>query len=234
MSKGSMIMSGLAVAITGGYFAYQQFGPKEKESAPARSPTQKKPGSSAERGSHDGSTTPDGEAGSADGTGDGSAEPPVHKVVRLEVPNLVGMTPDKAIAELVKRGFKADILEQPANLGCTYDDERVRVPIGAICNQERDAGTIMMSNAKLRVVVEHDTYEHGGVEVENEWHRMPDVTGMPLDRAKDLLRDKGFADDEFVIGEARSTCGKDVVCDQRPKPETRKYANMPGELNIGN
>ena len=236
-----MAMSAVVVLVTGGYFAYQEFGPKPKE-APKWTPGKGSgkgsatPGSDV--GSHDGSDVASGvgsHVSSHPGSEAGSAEPPTHKVVRIEVPSVIGLTPDQATAKLVALGFKDTVLELPPNLGCHYeDDKRDIVPVGSICNQEREPGQILMSNAKLRVVIERDTYQHGGVENQNEWHRMPDVVGMPVDRARALLRDRGFGDDEFEIGAARTSCGAGLVCDQRPKADTRKYLRRRGELNIGN
>ena len=237
-----MAMSAVAVLATGGYFAYQEFGPKPKEAPPKWAPGKGSGQGSAMVGSADGSiegSADGGHPGSTDGSGTGSeagsAEPPTHKVVRLEVPSIIGLTPAAATAKLVALGFMDTVLEMPPNLGCDYADEkRDIVPVGAICAQERDPGQILMSNAKLRVVIERNTYEHGGVEVENEWHRMPDLVGLPLARARAILRDRGFGEDEFEIGEARTSCGAGLVCDQRPKADTRKFASSRGELNIGN
>ena len=52
-------------------------------------------------------------------------------------------------------------------------------------------------------------------------------------RARTVLRHHGFVDDEFTIGEARSSCGKDRVCEQVPKAGIRKYAQRQGDLNLG-
>ena len=226
-----MLMSAVAVLVTGGYFAYEHFKPKPSTDKPA---TTRKGSSDPPSGSEGGSQRrPSG--GSQEGSQEGSSaeEPPTKRVVSLAVPNLSGLTPDQARAKLVEIGFKDDALQIPPDMGCSYDDEKQMVKVGTICNQEREAGSKLMSNAKLRVVVEHDTYEHGGVESGNEWHRMPELIGMPLARAQALLRDRGFADDEFTVGEARTSCGAGKVCEQRPKPDNRKFKSTPGELNIG-
>lgn len=262
MSKGTTAMSAIAVLVTGGYFAYDYW---DSRKAKSKTASAAKAGSSkgssaagdkwgserAERdayragkgsaGSDEGSAGSEGgsEQGSASGSGSGSGsegdEPATHKVQRLKVPKVVGLTPEKAKEQLIALGYKEDVLEMPPDLGCHYEDEKNDiVPIGTICNQEREPGEVLMSNAKLRVVIEYDTWEHGGVKVDNEWHRMPDVVGKSLAEAKALLRAKGFGDDEFAVGEARSDCGKGIVCEQRPAVDARKYTNMQGELNIGN
>ena len=246
MSKGATAMSALVIAVTGGYFAYDYYDShKAKKKHEAWKPkTGSQQGSNAPGGATGGSeagsaagSSASGSSGSSgsggSGSGEPTAEPVLHKVHEIPLPNLSGKTPEAARTALAAAGFKADVLEIPEGMACTYEDERHPVPVGTICNQEREPGTKVMSNAKIRVVVEHDTWEHGGVEVDNEWHRMPDVTGLKLERAKALLREKGFGDDEFEVGEARVNCGVGVVCDQRPKADGRKYKREPGELNIG-
>ena len=227
-----MLMSAVVVAITGGYFAYEHFKPKPSADRPAAT----RKASSDPQGGSESARRPSGsQGGSQAGSEAGSAaeEPATKRAVSLAVPDLKGLTPDQARAKLVGIGFKDDALQIPKDMGCSYDDEKQMVKQGTICNQDREPGGQLMSNAKLRVVVENDTYEHGGVESGNEWNRMPELTGMPLARAQALLRDRGFADDEFVIGEARTSCGKGKVCEQRPKADLRKFKSTPGELNIG-
>lgn len=233
-------MGAIAVIATGGYFGYDYWETKkakERERAEDKArEKQRAAGPTGDSGQDRAAHPPGSGDGSSEGSeGSGPGSEVSHRVQRLKVPNVVGMKPEAATAALVALGFKPDVLEMPPNLGCHYEDEQHDiVPVGAICNQERDPGEILMSNAKLRVVVEKDTWEHGGVEIENEWHRMPELVGMPLEAANELLRSKGFSEDEFAIGEARTSCGKGVVCEQHPNPEARKYVNQRGDLNIGN
>lgn len=246
MNKGSTAMSAFLVVATGGYFAYDYYQSRQqqKKEAAARSAANRPSSGSStspDEGSGAGTTREDrragGDSGSGTGTGteaDADGDSTTTRVRKLQVPKLIGLTPEKATEKLVAAGFKPDTLEIPPEFGCAYDDERRDiVPVGTICNQDRDEGESMMSNAKLRVVVEHDTWEAGGAKFDRPWRRMPDLEGMPLDRARALLRSQGFADDEFEESEAMSSCGRNVVCAQRPKKDTRKYAVEPGELMIG-
>lgn len=250
MSKGTTTMSVIAVLVTGGYFGYDYWHTRKE----AKSAAQGAPGSGARNGSGSGSDPArddekaarnayraehppgSGSEGAAHGSGSGSgagAEEVTHTVQSLRVPNIVGLAPDQATAALVALGYEPTVLEMPANLMCRYEDEqRDIVPVGTICNQQREPGDVLMSNAKLRVVVEKDTWEHGGVEADNEWRRMPKLEGLPLARAQALLRSQGFGDDEFAVGEARTGCGAGVICEQRPKANGRKYLRERGELNV--
>ncbi len=240
-------MSAAAVVITGGYLAYEQFGPKPKPEGASSKVGWKSgqaPGSNkeparppigdGETGSAAGSET-GAHAGSETASDPGTESPPTgRKITNIELPRLIGLTPEKATAELVRLGFEDGALQMPPDLICTYDDEkRDLVPVGTICNQERSPGSPLMSDAKVRVVIEYDTFEHGGVHAGDEWHRMPNVIGMPIDKARAVLRDHGFVDSEFAIGEARSSCGRGMVCEQVPKAGIRKYVRREGDLNLG-
>jgi hypothetical protein len=228
----------IAAVATGGYFAYDYYDTNKRKKAEAAAAKKREAVTKNAAGVHPSGDDPPSTAKVAapgvDGGSAGSAEepPPTHKVVEIAVPDLTGLTPDKARAALTKLGFKDDALETPPGYGCEYEDERNLVAVGAICNQERTPGSKVMSNAKVRVVIEHDTWESGGAHLENPWRRMPDLSGMSLARAQQILREKGFGADEFVVGESREDCGVGLVCDQRPKPNTRKFASAPGELNV--
>ncbi|HVV87608.1 MAG TPA: PASTA domain-containing protein [Kofleriaceae bacterium] len=150
------------------------------------------------------------------------------------MPKLIGLTPEKAKAVLAAAGFDDGVLEEKPDLACTYEDEkRDLVPVGTICNQEIPPGGEHMSYAKVRVVVETNTWEHGGVAAGREWHRMVNVTGLRLDKARAKLREQGFTDEEFEVVDAMGSCGRGIVCDTRPHADIRKFVNQPGEIQVG-
>lgn len=219
MNKGSIATSALVILATGGYLGYQQWGPKDKPAKPYAPPSAKGSGS-----------------GSAAGTGSGAAEEsppePTRAVKEVVVPDLVGLTADVARDRMTQAGFAPDALAIPPDTVCHYDDDKNMVKQGTICAQDRSAGQKMMSNAKVKVAIEHDTYDEGGIETGAVWRRMPEVTGKSVDDALQLLRDKGFGPDEFEV-EERGGCGKGTVCDQNPNAGDRKFVSSRGSLNVG-
>lgn len=221
MNKGSIATSALVILATGGYLGYQQWGPKEKPAKPYAPPS-----------AGTGSAGSGGTTGS-DATGSGEQAPgPTRAVKEVEVPDLVGLTPDEAKERLSQAGFAATALTIPPDTICRYDDDTKMVKQGTICAQDRSAGQKIMSNARVKVAIEHDTYEEGGVETGAVWRRMPDLLGKPIDEALQLLQDKGFGRDEFEV-EERGGCTKGTICDQNPNPGDRKFLASPGALNVG-
>lgn len=243
MSKGAMATSAFVIVVTGGYFAYDYYdshkakakaqsvakGPRKGSADGSQGGSDQGSEAAGQRGSRQGSA-PGSQAGSEAGSGD---EPAAPRAAEVGMPDLTGKTPEEATKLLTGLGFKDDALALPPDMTCYYEDERKPVPVGTICNQERSVGTKVMTDTKVRAVVEYDTWEHGGVKAGNEWRRMPDLSGMTLARAKAVLREKGFADDEFAIVAPRAICDPGIVCTQYPKADTRKYVSRVGELGVG-
>jgi beta-lactam-binding protein with PASTA domain len=151
------------------------------------------------------------------------------------IPDVTGKTEREARALLKEAGFNDDSLDVlPDTYGCEYDDAvddpSDMVPTETICNQDRKAGTRLRAETfKLKVVVEHDTFEHGGVTT-SEWRRMPDVVDMTVADAKALLASKGFDADEFEVMEARGGCESGKICETVPPGGQRKHKKRTGTL----
>lgn len=153
------------------------------------------------------------------------------------IPDVKGKTESEARKLLVEAGFKDDSLEVLADTyGCEYDDtvddQSDMVATDTICQQDRKAGARMRAETfKLKVVIEHDTFEHGGVTT-SEWRRMPDVVNMSVADAQALLATKGFDADEFAVEDARGTCEKGKICESVPAAGQRKHKKRTGTLLV--
>lgn len=153
------------------------------------------------------------------------------------IPDVVGKSESEARKLLAEAGFDEQSLEVlPDTYGCEYDvtptDPSQMIPQGNICQQERKAGTrVRAETFKLKVVVEHDTFEHGGVTT-SEWRRMPEVTNLTLAEARSLLSSKGFGADEFEIEESRAGCAVGTVCESVPSVGQRKHKDRTGYLRV--
>jgi hypothetical protein len=152
---------------------------------------------------------------------------------QVEVPDLRGASSGEAEGLLKKAGFIAPVVEErPPNYGCAYDNEKDILPVDSICEQDPGKGAMRAVNGlKIKITVEHDTFEHGGVESGHEWRRMPNLEGMPLAEALALLADKGFGETEFEI--KSGSCDKEIVCDTIPDGGQRKRSDTPGTLRVG-
>lgn len=201
-------MPALILLVAGGWFGYQEWEKRKKEQQPPPVEPDRGPQSAAEAG-------------------------PAKETRWGDMPDLRGMTESQATAALRAAGF-ADVHVQVMEdtYTCEYDDDTKMLPQGQICEQKPSAGT-RVSLAKLRaqIVIEHDTYEHGG-ETTQEWRRMPDLVGKPLAEAQAILAAKGFKDDEFTIEEDAS-CARGTVCETAPKALVRKTVSYPGRLSVG-
>jgi hypothetical protein len=153
------------------------------------------------------------------------------------IPDVTGKTESEARKLLKEAGFNDDSLEVLADTyGCEYDvtvdDQSDMVPVDTICNQDRQGGTRLRAETfKLKVVIEHDTFEHGGVTT-SEWRRMPDVVDLTVPAAQALLATKGFDADEFAVEDARGTCETGKICESVPAAGQRKHKKRTGTLLV--
>jgi beta-lactam-binding protein with PASTA domain len=153
----------------------------------------------------------------------------------LVVPDLTGLTIEQAAAALQAAGFQFDHVE-PSDFVCEYADDRSMVKQGTACGQEPLAGAERLPRlVSVRVTIEHDTYEHGAVGLANEWRRMPDVLGRPLDSANGLLARSQLPTGEHfeIIDTTEDGCEAGLVCRTEPAAGTRKVISRKGRLYVG-
>lgn len=146
------------------------------------------------------------------------------------VPDLIDLDIADARKAVEKAGFTADTLIEK-DAPCEYTDDKDMKPIGSICLQSPVPGATVSGHTKIEIAVEVDTFEQGAVGRTNEWRRMPDLTGETLQSAKQILRGKGFGEDEFEI-DRRSDCAKGTVCGTRPEAGLRKVRVQKGILYV--
>lgn len=151
---------------------------------------------------------------------------------QAEVPDLKGMSEDDAKEALKKAGFvNATVQRRADNYVCEHENEKDMLPLDTICEQDVGAGVKrLVKNLRVQVTIERDTYEKGGAPG-YEWHRMPDLEGLPLTEAKQLLADKGFGENEFEL--KPGSCDDGIVCDTIPDGGQRKRVDSQGTLKVG-
>ncbi len=150
------------------------------------------------------------------------------------VPNLRGKSEADAATVLREAGFAdatVEVLE--ARFVCEYEDNFDPTQVvaqGAICDQDPDpGGRVRAERFAIRVVLEHDTFEHGGLST-SEWRRMPEVTSMSLVAAQAALAAKGFGPDEFEVEDYTGSCSPGLVCETVPKAGLRKRKDTLGTI----
>jgi beta-lactam-binding protein with PASTA domain len=205
MGKAGSVVLGLVCAIgAGGYYAYDELGWFKAKPAPPAPRASEAP------------APPE------------SPEEVARKHEHV-VPELIDLDVETARKVVAKAGFRKDALQVRENTVCQYASDKEMKAVDTICQQAPQPGIKVSGLTDIRVVVEHDTYDHGSVGYSGEWRRMPDVTGATLEAAREILRDKGFADDEFEI-DSRADCKHGTVCSTRPDPGKRKVIARKGTL----
>jgi beta-lactam-binding protein with PASTA domain len=157
------------------------------------------------------------------------------KTTWVNAPKLYGMTEGEAKTALTEAGFKDPKLEvREANFECEYENkvesQDDMLAVGKICGQ--DPAPDVRLNAKnltMKVTIERDTWEHGGVE-NVEWRRMPNLEGMNVTEAQALLASKGFGADEFELEKHPGGCEENTVCETLPPAGQRKRKDSPGTI----
>lgn len=143
------------------------------------------------------------------------------------LPDLTGKTEREAKELLAAAGFQEIAMEVMApRYECAYDvivdEPSDMVAQGTICNQDpAGGGRLRAERLSIRVVIEHDTFEQGGLAT-GEWRRMPDVLGMSLAEAQTVLASKGFGPDEFAVEDYTHSCPRSKVCETVPAAGKRK------------
>jgi beta-lactam-binding protein with PASTA domain len=107
----------------------------------------------------------------------------------------------------------------------------MEIEAGRVCGQQPRAGA--QQSARLAVTLElARSTERGGVGTSSEWVKMPDVVGMPVDQATDVLEKAGFT--KIVVQQrVDSECKPDVVCKQNPEPGSQGRLSLPKTLFVG-
>jgi beta-lactam-binding protein with PASTA domain len=205
VSKTASVVLGVIVVIAGGgAYAYQELGWFKSKPEPPPEPEYKKY--------------------KAPTAGE------ISRKSRHVVPDLVDLDVADARSAVAKAGFTSDTLIE-TDAPCEYANDKDMKPIGAICLQAPQPGVEVSGHTKIEIAVEVDTFEQGGVGRTNAWRRMPDLTGETLQAPKQILRDKGFDEDEFEI-DPRSDCAKGTVCGTRPEAGLRKVKAQKGILYV--
>ena len=153
----------------------------------------------------------------------------------LVVPDLTGKTAAEAEAALRAAGFTFQRLELDDHQ-CSVADDTKMVPKDTVCAQRPAAGAETGPRlSSPTVTIERDSYDHGGVGGSNEWRRMPDLVGKPIDVARTILARASLpVADQFEIAEDSSdACQPDQVCSTEPAANARKVLARKGRLYVG-
>jgi beta-lactam-binding protein with PASTA domain len=150
----------------------------------------------------------------------------------IVLPDLIDMPKDQAIAALAKAGFEGTIDWDDQLCGSVIDGHIIEK--GQVCRQHPPAGREQPSRLPITLLVQPEDPRHGNVGKFGEWHLMPDVVGMPLERAKAAMRAAGFTDEHTQIDEREEPgCKPSYVCRTYPDALERAGQSSDRVLFVG-
>ncbi len=156
-------------------------------------------------------------------SGGPAAAAPTHIVL----PDLTGLTEAEARKRLADAGSTGSIYTRD-NTGC---ERKMEIEAGRVCGQQPPAGSKQSSRLAVTLLIAQST-ERGGEGTGQEWVKMPDVVGMPVDQATAVLEKAGFTKIK-IQQRVDSACKPDVVCKQNPEPGSQGYLNLQKTLFVG-
>jgi hypothetical protein len=148
------------------------------------------------------------------------------------MPDLFRMTKDQAVAALKQAGFDGNIDWDDQLCGSVVEGQIIEK--GQVCRQSPPAGREQSSRLPLTILVQPEDPRHGRVGQFGEWHLMPNVVGMPIEKAKVAMRTAGFTEERTHIdARAESGCKPNHVCRTYPEGLTRAGQTSDRYLIIG-
>lgn len=150
----------------------------------------------------------------------------------MSMPDLFRMSKAKAITTLKLAGHTGDVRWDDQLCGSVVDGKIIEK--GEVCRQTPAAGQETSAQTLVTILVQPEDPRHGKVGQFGEWHLMPDVIGMPLDRAQVAMREAGFTDDKTHVDESDdSTCKPRIVCRSYPQALERTGQASDRYLTVG-
>lgn len=128
---------------------------------------------------------------------------------RIPVPVVIGYDESQARTTLSNAGFSPEVLAE-------ISDE----PVGIVVRQDPEAGTSALKGATISVYIS----EGAGL------NRMPNVTDMPYEKARQILSDMGIS--VSMIEETQGTYSIGYVLEQSPLPGTELAASPEAVLTV--
>jgi PASTA domain len=149
------------------------------------------------------------------------------------VPDVFGMTRAEAVAALQKAGYEGTASDDTSLCGSAVDGKIIE--LGHVCYQHPAAGQQMGTRLPMVLRVQTEDPRGGRIGEFGEWHLMPNVVGMPVDRALAALKKAGFTATEHnqVYEREKSGCAAGIVCEQYPEANTRSGLSSDRALTVG-
>ena len=152
---------------------------------------------------------------------------------KLTMPDIMFVPEAKARAALKAAGHTGSVMIGQGACGSVREDRIVEM--GVICQQSPVAGRVQSVRLPVSILVQTQDPRHGRVGKHGEWHLMPAVVGMPLEKAMTTLAAAGLTNTE-TIGVRRVTvagCKPNYVCSTYPEAKNRSGQGSTKFLSVG-
>lgn len=160
--------------------------------------------------------------------GSGGAKEP-GKVV---IPNMFKMKKADEIAALKKAGFAGSLYDDSSLCGSVVEGKIIE--LGEVCYHHPVAGTETSARLPMTLRVQTEDPRHGKIGEFMEWHLMPQVVGMHVEKAKRAMLDAGFNEKKTRIDYREDpACKPNIVCRQYPEGMTRGGQGSDRVLVVG-
>ncbi|MBK9031568.1 MAG: PASTA domain-containing protein [Myxococcales bacterium] len=167
-----------------------------------------------------------GFGGSSSSGGGGSSS------AQFTMPDLFRMKKDDAIKALQQAGFQGDISWDDQLCGSVVEGQLVE--LGEVCRQSPPAGREQPARLPVRLLVQPEDPRHGKVGQFGEWHLMPEVVGLHVDKALAAMKAAGFKDERTRVDRREDkSCKPNYVCQTYPAAMERAGQGSDRVLIVG-
>ena len=150
----------------------------------------------------------------------------------IAMPDLFRMSKTKAVSTLKLAGHTGDISWDDQLCGSVVDGQIVEK--GEICRQTPAAAQDLPVGGAVTLLVQSEDPRHGKVGQFGEWHLMPDVVGLSIDKARDAMHVAGFTDERTHMDERDEPgCRPGIVCRTYPAALERAGQDSDRYLTVG-
>jgi predicted RNA binding protein YcfA (HicA-like mRNA interferase family) len=151
---------------------------------------------------------------------------------QFTMPDLFRMKKDDAIKALQRAGFQGNITWDDQLCGSVVEGQIVER--GEVCRQSPVAGREQPARLPVRLLVQPEDPRHGKVGQFMEWHLMPDVVGMHVDKALAAMKAAGFKSERTRVDRREEPgCKPNLVCRTYPNGMERSGQGSDRVLIVG-
>jgi len=151
----------------------------------------------------------------------------------ITVPNVFGMSKERAVAELRRAGVQGNIAEDSNACGSIVGGRVIEV--GHVCHQQPAPGRLQGARLPISLRVQNENPWHGNLGKPTEWRLMPNLIGLGVEQARAKMKRVGFHRDKRIYIEwvDKAGCKPLTVCETYPSAMTRIGLESDKIISVG-